>query len=106
MLFIETLAGVKKWLKTGAKDPATIQALDLVSLDAKFASVRFKGCIFLGCRIGNVLDKKIRNSGAGWVSELSVLPKSLPAFDPGIYTVAELYAGLAEDGSGWERTPD
>jgi predicted Rossmann-fold nucleotide-binding protein len=40
------------------------------------------------------------------LSQLGLLPSSLPAFATGIYTAMDLYAGLADDGSHWEDTPD
>jgi predicted Rossmann-fold nucleotide-binding protein len=106
MVFIETIADVKKWLAAGGVEPATFQGLDLVVLDADFSSVGVKGCTFLGCSVGDELAKKVRSDGAGFVTELSALPPTLPAFAPGIYSVGDLYKGMLEDGSGWERTPD
>lgn len=102
MIFIETVQAVEQWLQSGALEPATIQALDLAPLDAQFSTVRVECCIFLGCKVGNRLAEKIYDEKAGLVTELPVLPKSLPAFAPGIYTVADLYRGMREDGSGWE----
>ena len=106
MLFIETIADVRKWLAAGVVEPATVQGLDLVPLDTDFAPVSVKGCTFLGCSVGDTLARKIHADGAGFVSELAALPRTLPAFAPGIYTVGDLYKGLSNDGSGWEGTPD
>jgi predicted Rossmann-fold nucleotide-binding protein len=106
MLFINSIADVKTWLKSGPSEPSTIQGLDLSPLDQAFADVSLKDCTFLGCDVGDVLASQIREHRAGFVSELAALPKSLPAFAPGIYSVGDLYKGIAEDGSGWEVTPD
>lgn len=56
--------------------------------------------------MGDVLARKIRSESAGYVTELSALPPTLPAFAPGIYSVGDLYKGMLEDGSAWEGTPD
>ena len=68
--------------------------------------MNLRGCVFLGCDLGEHLASQIQKCQADIVSRPSSLPDRLPAFAPGIYTVAELYDGLAEDGSGWETTPD
>ena len=106
MLFIDSIERVAAWLKSGPVEPATIQGLDLGQLDPDFKGVALKDCTFLGCTVGEVLAAQIRQYQAGFVSELAALPRSLPAFAPGIYTVGDLYKGMAEDGSGWETTPD
>ena len=106
MLFIDSRVDAEAWLNGGATEPTTVQGLDLLSLDGAFGAVSLRGCTSLGCTIGDTLAAKIRADGAGLVSELSVLPSSLPAFAPGIYTVGDLYKGISEDGSGWEGTPD
>ena len=106
MRFIDSLDDVKAWLKAGPPEPATIQGLDLSPLDQAFVGVIVKECNFLGCNVGDILAGQIRLHGAGLVTELTALPKSLPAFAPGIYSVADLYEGMEDDGSGWEKTPD
>lgn len=106
MLCFTNLAEVDAWLKSGARDPATVQGVDLSPLDSAFTGVNVKGCNFLGCVVGHVLSAQIHRHQAGVVTELAALPPTLPAFAPGIYTVADLYNGMAEDGSGWETTPD
>lgn len=106
MPHIDTLEALEHWLGSDPVEPATIQSLDLSGMDAAFAKVRLTGSVFLGCEFGPGLAAKIHAEGAGLVSELAVLPPSLPAFSPGIYTVADLYEGMAEDGSSWEKTPD
>ncbi|ESQ90227.1 hypothetical protein ABAC460_10790 [Asticcacaulis sp. AC460] len=44
--------------------------------------------------------------GARVLAQLKLLPPDLPAFDTGVYTAMDLYAGLRDDGSNWEATPD
>lgn len=106
MLFIDNLADAKVWVSSGAAAPATVQGVDLRSLDDAFAALNVMSCAFLGCVIGDKLFEKIRADDASLVTDLPALPKTLPAFAPGIYTVADLYDGIAEDGSDWEKTPD
>lgn len=106
MVFIQSVAAAEAWLATGPVEPATFQGVDLTSLDAAFGAASVQSCSFLGCVLGDNLYRKIRAEGAGLVTELTGLPASLPAFAPGIYSVADLYAGMADDGTGWEGTPD
>lgn len=106
MQFIDTFAGAEAWLKAGAIEPATIQDVDLEPLDDGVAAISLKGCAFLGCTLGDKLFARIRADGAGLVTDLPALPASLPAFAPGIYTVADLYRGIGADGTNWEKTPD
>lgn len=106
MLFIEDFASAEAWVKSGAAEPATVQGVDLGPLDGALSSLSVKGCAFFGCAIGDELYTRIRSDGAGLVTDLPALPPSLPAFAPGIYTVADLYEGIAADGSDWEKTPD
>jgi len=106
MLFIEDLVAARAWVKAGVTTPATVQGVDLRSLDGAFTGLNVKDCAFLGCTIGDALFAKIRADNAGLVTDLPALPPSLPAFAPGIYTVADLYDGIAADGSDWEKTPD
>lgn len=106
MRFITTIEDVQAWLKSSASEPATIQGLDLSPIDEAFKRVSVKDCTFLGCSVGDILAAQIHRHHAGFVSELAALPKSLPAFAPGIYSVGDLYEGMAEDGSGWKKTPD
>ena len=106
MLFIASIDEVKAWLDSGPSQPATLQGLDLSTIDKAFTGISVKDCTFLGCIVGDVLAAQIHRHQAGFVSELAALPKSLPAFAPGIYSVADLYKGMAEDGSKWEVTPD
>lgn len=106
MLFIDSFAAAEAWVKGGAAAPATVQGVDLQALDAAFAGLGVRGSAFLGCTVGDALYAMIRRDGAGLITDLSALPVSLPAFAPDIYTVADLYQGLAADGSGWEVTPD
>ena len=106
MRFIDSIEKVKAWLETGPAEPATIQGLDLSQLDDAFRGVNVAGSTFLGCTVGKVLAERVHGDGAGFVSEQPALPKGLPAFAPGIYTVADLYEGMEENGSGWQNTPD
>jgi predicted Rossmann-fold nucleotide-binding protein len=106
MPHIDTPDALQCWLKSDPIEPATIQSLDLSGMDAVFAKIRLTGSVFLGCKLGAGLAAKIHADGAGLVTELAALPPSLPAFAPGIYTVADLYEGMGEDGSNWEKTPD
>ena len=70
MLFIDSRVDAEAWLNGGATEPATVQGLDLLSLDGAFGAVSVRGCTFLGCTIGDNLAAKIRADGAGIVSEL------------------------------------
>jgi predicted Rossmann-fold nucleotide-binding protein len=106
MPHVDTLEALERWLKSDPIEPATIQSLDLSGMEAAFETVCLTGSVFLGCKLGPGLAAKIHFEGAGLVSELAVLPPALPAFAPGIYTVADLYEGMADDGSNWEKTPD
>ncbi|WP_326522964.1 LOG family protein [Sphingomonas sp.] len=106
MIFIDDLPAAEKWANSGVVETATVQGVDLRSLDQVLSRHSLKGCAFLGCDLGDAVFARIRADGAGLVTDLPALPPSLPAFAPGIYTVADLYAGIAADGSGWEGTPD
>jgi predicted Rossmann-fold nucleotide-binding protein len=106
MLFLVTISDVEAWIKAGAREPATIQGLDLSALDKRFENVVLTDCTFLGCLVGQVLADSILKYRAGFITEQPALPKTLPAFARSIYKVADLYKGMAEDGSGWETTPD
>jgi predicted Rossmann-fold nucleotide-binding protein len=106
MLFIDTLEAAEAWVEAGAPEAATVQGVDLSGLDPAFGALGVRGSAFLGCVVGDLLHAAIRRDGAGLVTDLPALPSSLPAFAPGIYTVADLYDGLAADGSRWESTPD
>ncbi|MDR7069806.1 putative Rossmann-fold nucleotide-binding protein [Pseudoxanthomonas japonensis] len=106
MIQIETKDAVKAWLSAAPPKPASFHSLDLTDFDAAFSQASVEGCLFLGCTIGGKLAERIAVEKAGIISELSVLPATLPAFAPGIYTVADLYEGMQDDGSDWEKTPD
>lgn len=106
MLFIETFDAASAWVKGGCSEPATVQGVDMTLLDEAIASHNLAGSAFLGCTLGERLHAHIRVCGAGLVTELSALPPSLPAFAPGIYTVADLYDGIEPDGEEWKKTPD
>jgi predicted Rossmann-fold nucleotide-binding protein len=105
-LVIDDVAGVEAWLKEGGLEPATFQGVDLSPYDAAFSTGSVARCVFLGCTIGNALADLVHQTRAGLVSELGLLPPSLQSFRTGIYTVADLYKGMAADGSDWENTPD
>lgn len=106
MIQIETEDAVKAWLSATPQEPASFHRLDLTALDQSFANVSVTGCVFLGCSVGKILSGNIAQDKAGVISELSALPAELPAFASGIYTVADLYEGMRDDGTGWETTPD
>lgn len=106
MLFIDSIEAAEAWVKAGGVETASFQGIDLSPLDSAFSGLSVRGSAFLGCVVGDILYAAIRKDGAGLVTELPALPASLPAFAPGIYTVADLYEGLAADGSDWEKTPD
>ena len=105
MIFIDSIEDAKIWLRGGATEPATLQSVDLTALDAEFAKVSVAGSAFMGCGIGPVLYAKIGAENAALVTELPALPSKLPAFAPGIYTVADLYDGMEDDGSKWDPVP-
>lgn len=106
MVLIDSVSALQQWLASGAREPATLLAMDLTAHDGALARIDVSGCIFLACRLSDALAQKIRVENARVIDELGVLPDALPAFAGGIYTVAELYAGMAADGTGWENTPD
>jgi predicted Rossmann-fold nucleotide-binding protein len=101
-----SIAHVDRWLAGGAPQPVAIIGVDLRPLDALFEHVGLAGCAFLGCQFGEVLAVRAHRDGAGIVTEQPVLPAGLSMFAQGIYTVADLYRGMRDDGSGWEATPD
>lgn len=106
MLPIKKLEDAKAWIDGGFAQPATVMALDLTALDASFKDARLGGSAFLGCTVGATLLGEVRKQGIGFVTSLPGLPARLPAFGKSTYTVGELYAGIKDDGSGWEETPD
>jgi predicted Rossmann-fold nucleotide-binding protein len=106
MKLISSLEDVRSWIDSGFPEPATIMALDLTSLDRAFANATLAGSAFLGCSVGETLLLEIHRQRAGVVADLPGLPARLRAFATSPYTVGDLYAGLHEDGAGWERTPD
>lgn len=106
MVVIDRQDDLKAWLENGAREPAAFQGLRLTELDEALSTVSLQGCSFLGCEIGERVLARIPEDKAGLVTTLGALPKALPAFAAGIYTVADLYSGLAPDGTGWENTPD
>jgi predicted Rossmann-fold nucleotide-binding protein len=106
MELLMTLADVERWLQSGATPAAAVQGVDLRGIDALFSGVDLAGCVFLGCTMGTALCEQTRQGRVGVVSEFPSLPPSLPAFRQGMYRVRDLYAGMADDGTGWERTPD
>jgi len=106
MLVIDDRGALKAWLDAGGPEPATVLALDLLGQAGALAAATLKGSIFLGCTLDDDAVRAIRHGGARMIDELGQLPASLPAFATGIYTVPDLYAGLAPDGTNWEHTPD
>lgn len=106
MKLITTLAEAESWIDGGFAAPATLVALDLRSLDHAFANATLAGSAFLGCRFGATLAVEVNRQQAGVIADLPGLPPQLPPFEQRPYTVAELYAGINADGTGWEQTPD
>lgn len=106
MQVIDTIKDLYRWLDEGASEPAAILGLDLTQRSAAFVGVSLVGSFFLGCRMDEDLVVSAHRQGVSMISETGVLPLALPAFGTGIYTVNDLYAGLAPDGSSWESTPD
>jgi len=106
MISLDTMDAVRAWLDSGASEPAVVLRLDLAAIDAQMAAKAPAGSVLLGCIVGPEMGARVLAGQIGIVSELGVLPRDLPAFGKGIYTVADLYQGMAEDGSGWEQTPD
>lgn len=79
-----------------------LQSLDLADRRAVLERVDVSGAVFLGCELPEGSIDALRGRGALIFPELPGLP-----FDPyrgGLYTPAELYAGLGED--AYEHTPD
>lgn len=105
-LLITNIEDAKAWIDCGFQEPATLLALDLTALDDAFTEARLAGCAFLGCVVGEILHRQIHAQHAGLIGHLPGLPASLPAFAKHLYTVGDLYAGLKNDGDGWETTPD
>lgn len=106
MKVIDSTTELYAWLAAGASAPATILALDLSHRSRAFDNISLKECIFLGCTMDDALVLQSHQQGAHVIAELGLLPPSLPAFGTGIYTVPDLYAGLKDDGTNWEMTPD
>ncbi|WP_372698424.1 LOG family protein [Arthrobacter sp. JSM 101049] len=79
-----------------------LQSLDLADRRAVLDRVDVSGAVFLGCELPAGTIDGLRGRGALIFPELPGLP-----FDPyrgGLYTAAELYAGLGDD--AYEHTPD
>jgi predicted Rossmann-fold nucleotide-binding protein len=106
MKLISSLEDVRSWIDGGFAEPATVMALDLTSLDQRFANARLAGSAFLGCAVGETLLREIHRQRAALMTDLPGLPPRLRAFATSPYTVGDLYAGLREDGDGWDTTPD
>jgi predicted Rossmann-fold nucleotide-binding protein len=106
MLNITTIQAVKEWIGRGALEPATIIGLDLMPLTADFKKISVADSLFIGCETERDLSLQIAEQGGRRLDDSKLLPKGLSAFRSSTYTVSELYAGMAVDGSGWEKTPD
>ena len=105
-MLLTTPSAVSDWLERGAKTPATVAGVDLRPLAGKFGAAALEGSMFLGCTIDDDLACRMRASKASILDEPVHFAPKLRAFRTSLYSVPDLYAGLAEDGAGWEGTPD
>lgn len=106
MRIVSTEDELNNWLNEGASEMAAFIALDLGARAGEFAQFSLAGSKFLGCTLNEELVVQIWRQHGSIFNEVGVLPERLPAFSRGIYTVAELYDGLKDDGSDWDKTPD
>jgi predicted Rossmann-fold nucleotide-binding protein len=98
---VETLVAFDQAAAVGSLTGCHVQSLDLSGRSATLAAVEVNRAVFLGCVFAPGVEAAIEARGALVFPQLPDLP-----FNPyrsGLYTAAELYAGLAE---GYRHTLD
>jgi len=84
---IDTPSKLAEWLATPR--PAVFQGQDLRTVSAAMAGMPLHGCVFLGCRMENVLAEAAADSQCLLLPAIDGLP--FDPFTPGLYSPAELF---------------
>lgn len=110
---IETLDQFDAAATHGTLRDQVIQSLDLRERTAALATVRVRGALFLGCRFAPGVEAELMSRGALIFPQLPHLPFN--AYQPGLYTAAELYDAVVAGGEyadcldaktyAWTRNP-
>lgn len=80
------------WLAAVPPPPAVFQGQDLRAVSAQMAKMPLAGCVFLGCRMENVLAEAAGDARCLLMPAVDGLP--FDPFTPGLYSPEELFGGF------------